>query len=239
MDETIEVVPSDDNGNVPAEAPSEPTVEPAAPAEAATETTEPVVPEVTLYDLPDGRKVDGETLAKEWKENFLPDYTRKSQELAGLKTKTPPETITTNDPTRPYTDPEWQPKSYAEIIQIAKDEVKNELKSEEQAKEDAYKAIETSVATQLEGIKAKDKTLNEDTLFLHATKFGFTDLNLAYNNMSEMNRIAKTVQKNTADNIAKRVDPVSTTPGNSGGAKLNPDDYPSAREYLRALKSAV
>jgi len=38
--------------------------------------------EQELYDLPDGRKVDGKTLSKEWKENFYPDYTRKSQKLS-------------------------------------------------------------------------------------------------------------------------------------------------------------
>lgn len=35
-----------------------------------------------LYDLPDGRKVDAKTLSREWKENFMPDYTKKSQRLS-------------------------------------------------------------------------------------------------------------------------------------------------------------
>jgi hypothetical protein len=34
-----------------------------------------------LFDLPDGRKVDKKTLTKEWKENFYPEFTRRSQKL--------------------------------------------------------------------------------------------------------------------------------------------------------------
>ena len=41
-------------------------------------------PETPMYELPDGRKVTGEELSREWKDNFLPDYTKKSQELAKL-----------------------------------------------------------------------------------------------------------------------------------------------------------
>jgi hypothetical protein len=38
--------------------------------------------EQELFELPDGRKVDGKTLSKEWKENFYPEFTRKSQQLS-------------------------------------------------------------------------------------------------------------------------------------------------------------
>ena len=37
--------------------------------------------EENLFDLPDGRKVDAKTLSKEWKENFYPEFTRRSQTL--------------------------------------------------------------------------------------------------------------------------------------------------------------
>jgi len=38
-----------------------------------------------LFELPDGRKVTAEQLSKEWKENFYPEFTRRSQQLAELK----------------------------------------------------------------------------------------------------------------------------------------------------------
>lgn len=38
-----------------------------------------------LYTLPDGREVDAETLSKEWKENFYPEFTKRSQELKKLR----------------------------------------------------------------------------------------------------------------------------------------------------------
>jgi len=38
-----------------------------------------------LFDLPDGRKVPAEELSKEWKENFYPEFTRRSQQLAEFK----------------------------------------------------------------------------------------------------------------------------------------------------------
>jgi len=34
-----------------------------------------------LMELPDGRKVDPKTFSKEWKENFYPEFTRRSQRL--------------------------------------------------------------------------------------------------------------------------------------------------------------
>jgi predicted NAD-dependent protein-ADP-ribosyltransferase YbiA (DUF1768 family) len=38
-----------------------------------------------LFELPDGRKVDASTLSKEWKENFYPEFTRRSQKLAEIE----------------------------------------------------------------------------------------------------------------------------------------------------------
>lgn len=41
--------------------------------------------EQELYELPDGRKVPADQLSKEWKENFYPEFTRKSQRLSELE----------------------------------------------------------------------------------------------------------------------------------------------------------
>lgn len=231
IEESMEVVRSEEDGiETPAEAPSETTPEPEVqPVEIVPET--PAVPvEPELFETPDGRKVDAQTLQKEWKENFLPEFTRKSQELSELK-KTPlPE-----EPVKsPYADPNYVPQSYEEIIKAAKEETIAEIRREEAERIAYAQSIETAVATQLEEVKKVDPNVNENQLFLHANKYGFRDLKVAHQNMKDMAELTKTVQKQTVANIQKRADPVSASPGASGTV-LNPDDYATARDYIRAL----
>lgn len=230
--ESIDVAPSADNGNIPVDAPSE-QPETVVPTVETTPTEQPVeTPVAELYELPDGRKVDAETLSKEWKENFYPDYTRKSQALAA-KEKEP---LPSNEPKEnPYANPEYVPQSYEEILQVAEERALAKLDAREQERVEKQQAIENSVVTQLNEIKAVDSTLNENALFLHATKYGFRDLKLAHQNMKDMSEMVKKVQTTTATNIAKRVDPVSVSPG-ATGAKPDPSQFSSAVEYLRALK---
>ena len=239
-DETIEAAPSEENGNVvdeelteetvneiTEEAPSE-TVETETPAETVEEPT-PTEPE--LYELPDGRKVDAETLSKEWKENFYPEYTRKSQELAQAKAP-----ITETKPTNPLEDPEYVPQTYAELAQKIKEDTLRELEEKQNAVVQARKNIEDNVSAQLTEIKIADPTLNESALFQHATKYKFADLKMAHANMKDMNATIKKVQTQTAENIAKRSDPVSVTPGAAGGQRPDPSQFGSSIEYLRSLK---
>ena len=213
------------------ETPSE-VIEPVEPAEQTS--VEPTEPEETLYELPDGRKVDASTLQKEWKENFYPEYTRKSQELAKLTQ----EKLPNNETVNPYADPSYVPKSYEEIIAVAEARAVEKIKAEERSKVEEYESIENEVASQLTELKKIDPTLNENALFEHANKYDFKDLKLAYKNMKDMSDVVKTTQKTTAHNIAKRNDPVSVASTSIGksGQKLNPDDFRSAKDYLRALK---
>lgn len=229
-EETIEVVSSDEGGNgLPPETPSEPT-ETETPA-APLETEQPTEPVVELFELPDGRKVTGEELYKEHTENLLPEFTRRSQELASLKNGTLP----TKDTTSPLADPDWQPESYADLINVAKLEIKADMIREQEEQAQERKALEDTVASQLATVKASDPTVNENALFLHATKYGFRDLTLAHQNMKDMAQTAKTVQKTTATNIAKRSDPVSFTPG-ATGSRPDPSNFENARDYLRSIK---
>lgn len=225
MDESVDVAPSADNGNIPLDALSEPT-EPVAPAE----PTEPVATtEPELYELPDGRKVDAETLSREWKDNFYPEYTRKSQELAAVKAPiTKPEES-------PYAKPDYVPKSYEELLQVAEDRALAKLDQREQAATQARQEVEQGVMRQLEELKKADPKLDENALFLHANKYQFSDLKLAHENMKAMSAIAKTVQQTTVKNIAKRNDPVSVTPG-AIGARPNASNFATARDFLRSLK---
>lgn len=223
MDETISVEPTVETGGHIVE--TEPTLEqPVTPTEPQEPTT-PVEPEVELYELPDGRKVDAQTLTKEWKENFYPEYTRKSQELAQVKQTTQ---------VQPETQEEWVPQTYEEIVEKAKQEVFKTFEQQEVEKRQAVEAIETEVATQLTDVKKLEPSINENQLFAHATKYGFRDLRLAYQNMKDMNQIVKNVQQTTAKNIAKRQDPVSVQPG-AIGAKPDPRQFSSAAEYFRSI----
>lgn len=230
--DSIAVAPSEENGNTPIETPSEP-IAPIAPV-APTEPTEPVTPTeptVELFELPDGRKVDAGTLTKEWKENFLPDYTRKSQELAKVK----PETLPNNEPAKnKYEDPTYVPQSYEEILKVAESRALDAIEKKEQSRIEAAQAIENTVASQLAEVKKTEPDVNENALFLHATKYGFRDLKLAHQNMKDMSDMAKKVADTTVKNIAKRNDPVSITPGGTGN-KPNPRDFLSATDYLRSL----
>lgn len=233
QEETIEVVvPSEEGGNgLPTETPKE-EASTATPAE-PVETTEPVEPKEELYELPDGRKVDAETLSKEWKENFYPDYTRKSQELAKVKN---PEPINNNDaPNSPYSDPEYVPQSYEELLQVAEERALKAFEAKEKAIIEERQAIESQVVSQLNEIKSVDPNLNENALFLHATKYGFDNLKMAYDNMKDMNAVIKKTQTTTAQNIAKRNDPVSASPG-ATGQRPDPSQFENAREYLRSIK---
>ena len=225
-EESISVAPSEDNGNVPLEAPSEPTVEP------VVEPVQPAEPTIELFDLPDGRKVDAQTLATEFKQNFLPEFTRKSQELAQLKEKEPlPEPVKS-----PYADPEYVPQNYEEIIRTAEERVFRSIEQREADRIATQQAIETSVATQLDEVKKVDPTVNENQLFLHATKYNFRDLTVAHRNMKDMAELAKTVKQQTAQDIQKRNDPVSVSPG-ATGARPNRESFSSAVDFLRSLSN--
>lgn len=224
VENPIEVPPSDD-GNV---TPDAPKVEPVNP----TPTVEPPK-EPELFELPDGRKVDAVTLSKTWKEDFYPEYTRKSQELSKIKEGTAP--IKT-EPAKPVLDENWQPQSYAEIVDKAKEAIREDLAREEREQREAVAQIETAVTEQLTAVKAIEPTVNENALFQHALKYGFRDLRLAHQNMKDMADVVKKTQTVTSQNIAKRNDPVSITPGGTGG-RPDPSQFATAKDYLRSLKT--
>lgn len=199
------------------ETPSEetPVEETEVVAETPNEPETPSESEVPLYELPDGRKVDAETLTKEWKENFLPDYTQKSQKLAEL-TKAP---IQTNEAKAPWDDPEWTPTSTQEILDaaVAKLEAKQIAERETEAAHRAH--VEQVVDSELAEIKKLDPNVNENQVFQHATKYGFTSLKSAYQNMKDMSEVVKTTEKKTVQNLQKRAaDPVAT------GTPATPDN---------------
>lgn len=234
-EETLDASPSEATPLEEADpTPSETTTEDGTetPVETPTETSTetPAVAEPELFELPDGRKVDAGTLSREWKENFYPDYTRKSQALAAKDTT--PE----DKETDPLKDPNYIPTTYEELAAQIETRILAGM-SERQAREAAERqAIENGAIAQLAEVKAVDSTVNEGMLFQHAVKYGFTDLRAAHANMRDMSAAVKQAQKVTKENVAGRADPVSAKPG-ATGVPLNPDNFASSVDYLRAIKS--
>ncbi len=212
--------------------PVTPSEEPAAPAEVETEVDTPAVdPEPQLYELPDGRKVDAETLSREWKENFLPDYTKKSQTLAEIKR------AEASDPNVPEWKKEgYTPKSYAELIELGKQEALKEITTAAAAEEAKRIEISELVDSQVAILKAKDPKLDENALFAHANKYGFRDLSLAYQNMSEMKTVARVTEERVVKGNAKKVDPIATGTGSGSGGSIRYPQATSATEFLARLK---
>jgi len=196
---------------------------------------EPVVdaPSEVLYELPDGRKVTGEVVRAEYG-NLMKDYTQKSQRLALYEKVAKPE---------PDNVPEWQkpgyvPTSYAEIIQIAKQQAKDEIKQEREQEESHKTELSSQIEAELAEIKKVDPKLNENSLFLHANKYGFRDLSKAYENMKALNDAKLSTEQRTVKNIQARKDnPVAGKPGTASPtapAYGDHNQYGSALEYLQA-----
>ncbi len=220
------VTPSDPITPVVTETPETPVAEPT-----------PVAPAESLYDLPDGRKVDAATLQREWKENFLPDYTRKSQKLAEVERSfTKPEE---NIPE--WKKPDYVPKTYAEVIELARQEALNSIQGERAAEEQRVKQVAEQVDAQIAAIRAKDPKLDENALFVHASKWGFRDLNQAYDNMKYTRQVELDTEQRVLKNLKTRQDPVGGAPGNKApDTGVDPNvgrRYGSALEYLRGIKS--
>lgn len=230
---------------------------PPAPSNNATETPKTVETTTTetpaaggttdavLYDLPDGRKVDGATLQTVYKE-LLADYTPKAQKLsqfekAGIQVADPNINKT---PQNPWDDPNWVPKNYAEIVAASKEAFKAETAAEQQRVEVARQEVTKQVDTELGEIKKLEPNVSEDLLFAHATKYGFTSLTQAFANMRDLNVAIKQTQAQTQKNLNNRSSEVISTKGGAGtGTVTEGVDYgkvtnprSNAIDFLRSLQ---
>lgn len=221
----------------PAETPS-----PETPKEETPEAPSPETPkEEPLYDLPDGRKVNAETLQKEWKDNFLPDYTRKSQKIAEIERGSKKED--TNNPSEPkWKNPDYVPETYAEVIEFAKAEALREIQNSRAAESARIAAIQTEVDATITSLKTSDPKLDENALFQHANKYGFQDLKAAHANMVDMRKAILETEQRTVKNIKGREsDPVGGGVSGATGADDGYDprvtsQFSSAVEYLARIK---
>ncbi len=212
------------------EAPSpEPKVEPADETK-VDPAVEPEKPE--MFKLPDGREVDAAGLKQEY-ENLLPEFTRKSQRLAELEGNKDPNINNLPD----WKKDGYVPKSYAEIVELGKQEALAEITRRNEAEVKARAEISKQVEDTVTAIKAKDPKLDENALFAHAHKYGFRDLKMAYENMSEMKRVATVTEERVLAGTKKKVDPIATGAGAGSGSAPRYPNAGSATEFLARLKT--
>lgn len=185
-----------------------------------------------LYELPDGRKVDAQTVATEYK-NLLSDYTRKSQALANYEKA--------NINSQPNDTKDWVPETYEEILAKAEERVFQRMEEKQRAEQEFEQQIVSQVDSELAEIKKLNSSLDENKLFEHATKYKFPSLMSAYQNMQDMNKSLEAIREQTAKSIQKRnSDPVAI-----GNAPVIEDEAiyepgsrnNSLKDYLRALKN--
>lgn len=205
------------------------------PTEDKTEVPATTVVEETpqLYKLPDGREVDAAGLKEEY-EKLLPEFTRRSQRLAELEGGNKDQDL---DNLPEWKRPGYVPKSYAELVELGKQEALAEIsrlsEAEEAQKAEVSKMVDATVAA----IKAKDPNLDENALFAHANKFGFRDLNLAYENMQTIKNVELAAEQRFKS-TQKKPDPIATGGASSGSGAVTPryTNAGSAAEFLTRLK---
>lgn len=192
-------------------------------------------PEPKLYKLPDGRMVDADTLAKEFQENFLPDYTVKSQKLAKLEANDPSKINRDQEkPDKPWKNPDWVPENSQELLSAAVEKFYEDIQTKADAEKQAREQVAQVVDTQLAEIKAKDPKLDEEALFNHANKYGFTDLKKAHENLQEIKGVATRTEKQVVKNMKTReADPVAGA--GDGGAADEGIDYETLRSHGGAM----
>lgn len=232
--EDYEVVINDGAGSesTPSPEPTEPeTVTPETPTETPSETHEEETTE--LYELPDGRKVDAQTVASEYK-NLLSDYTRKSQALANYEKSN----INNNIPKD--NDDEWVPETYEEILAKAEERIFQRIEEKQRAEQEFEQQITSQVDSELAEIKKANPSLDENKLFEHATKYKFPNLSSAFQNMQDMNKSLEAIREQTAKSVQKRnSDPVAigTAPISMDEEEYSPNlRGNSLKDYLRAIK---
>jgi hypothetical protein len=183
-------------------------------------------PTDNLFELPDGRKVDSQTLYKEYAENLLPEFTRRSQELASLKKEINKETQQ-----KDWQKEDWVPNSYADLVSLARQEALEAIKAEQNQLSQQRESLSQAVRGQLDELKKSDKDLNENALLSHAAKYKFTDLSVAYSNYKEMKAVQEIAKKEA---LTPKANPVAT-----GGVKKESSgsiDYNSIQQNLSPLE---
>lgn len=227
---------SEENTNV---APDTGAVAPSeAPNAVTTQAVETTPSEAPLFELPDGKKVDAQTLAKEWTENFYPEYTRKSQELASFKNK--PQEQPKEAVKAPWeTDPNWTAENYndlaAPLTQKVAMQVWEEIAKQAEAQENAEKEKHEAVQREVDYIKSIDKDADPHKVMAHATKYQFPSLVNAWQNMKSMEDAVRLAEERAVKNLTNRSQaPVGSAAGAAPTSQI-PEELRNASGYEKAL----
>lgn len=199
-----------------------PSPEPAVQQEASVTEASEAPAEVTaeLYELPDGTKVDAETLTKEWRDNFMPEFTRRSQELASFKTSAQP-TVEQKPAEAPWQDPDWVPENYQQLAQQiaiqSKAEIYQQILEEAGREEQEAKMRQEYMTREIEQLKQLDPKVNVNAVLSHASKYAFPSLIPAFQNMKAIEDAERRVEERVIKNMKLRAgEPVGTSAGAGG-----------------------
>lgn len=217
-----------------------PTEAPVAPQAAPTEAPKSAeTPAAELYELPDGTKVDAKGLSEAWRDNFMPEFTRRSQELSVLKAKSTPPAAKEEQPSAtPWSDPAWEPKTYQELIEAASTKAKEETWQKvleestrgerEQAERDAY------ISSEIEHLKVLDPKVNVSAVMAHASKFAFPSLIPAFQNMKTIEEAERRAEERVLKNMKQRAgEPVGTGSADPGAGIVFPPGVRSGYEKAK------
>lgn len=199
------------------------------------QTTETPV-EIPQYELPDGTKADAETLSKAWKENFMPDYTRKAQELAALKAKiSTPKEEPSAPTTNPLDNPEWQPGDYNELSKAIEQKVWNQILESASAEDRQREERDAYVEREKQEVLALDKNADLNAVMAHAAKFSFSSLIPAYQNMKASQDAARIAVEQALKHIQARSNTPVGAPTAGSPAMTFPPDVKTGLEKARYI----
>lgn len=202
---------------------------------AESEAQEPNEPQ--LYELPDGSMVDGETLAKSYRE-LLPEYTKATQRLSAIENKK-------EEPqAQPWDNPEWEAQTTAELLQAAEARALARISAQQQQAQERAKAeqqaIEEYVNKETEELQKLDPDVDVNAVMAHAAKYGFSSLLKAHANFKDMQQDKQLAQERAVKNAEKKKDNVSheTVKGADGiQVPSNMGLREGAHEALRQLSN--
>lgn len=195
-------------------------------------------PEEGKLTLPDGRQVTGEEAVAEYAK-LQSEFTRRSQRLAELERKAPANPEPINKPQgeakKPWEDPEWQPKSWAEAMEAQADYLRHKADMERQAEESARNEVVGEIGSQIAEIRKSEPNLDEAKLLAHAQKYGFgRNVTGAYRNMMDMKLTAVRVERKVESEMKRRAEGSAPT-----GAEGENDGFSYSDFRARADESPL
>lgn len=176
---------------------------------------------------------------KDYKE-LLADYTRKSQELAAIKSQSDPKAPVQKVEVPWEKDPTWDAKSYqdlaAPLAAKIKEEVWQSIIDEGEREEREAAERQQFVEREVEQLKAIDPSVNVNKVLAHAQKYAFSSLIPAYQNMAAIEEAVARAEERTLRNVKSRsAEPVGSPSAQPGTDIAFPPELRTGAEKARWL----